>query len=109
LTPARFEHQTFAQRVVFRSGAAASVVAAALGEPDAVNGLLRLSDALGAPRSLRELGMPADRLPEAIQLVLAAAPASNPRAVTADGIGQLLRRAWSGDPPTTAEDHEGER
>jgi hypothetical protein len=29
--------------------------------------------------------------------------------VTADGIGQLLRRAWSGEPPTTAEDHEGER
>ncbi|MFF8022131.1 maleylacetate reductase [Streptomyces sp. NPDC007896] len=58
-----------------------------------------LADRLGAPRSLRELGMADSDIDRIVQVTLAN-PYANPRAVTADGLSHLLRAAWSGQPPT---------
>ncbi|MEV7981281.1 maleylacetate reductase [Streptomyces sp. NPDC086519] len=74
-------------------------LAASLDAPTATEGLARLYDELKAPRSLRELGMPADGIIEAAQAVLAAAPAGNPRPVTLDAITGLVRLAWEGAEP----------
>ena len=81
--------------------AAAARVAAALGEPDAVSGLLRLYDDLGAPRALRDLGMSEDGIDECVDLVVSAAPADNPTPVTTAAVRALLHRAWSGAEPVT--------
>ncbi|WP_420176566.1 maleylacetate reductase [Luteococcus sp. OSA5] len=53
----------------------------------------------GAPRSLRELGMPESGLAEATERVLAVAPSSNPAPVTEERIARLLREAWAGPHP----------
>ena len=84
------------------AAAATARVAAALGEPDAVDGLLRLHDDLAAPRTLRSLGMPESGLAEAVDLVVAAAPDGNPAPVTPTSVRGLLERAWSGAPPLRA-------
>ncbi|MFF0085909.1 maleylacetate reductase [Streptomyces canus] len=59
-----------------------------------------LAGRLGAPRSLRELGMAESDIDRIVQVALADLYA-NPRAVTADGLDRLLRAAWSGQPPTS--------
>ena len=84
------------------AAAATARVAAALGETDAVDGLLRLHDDLAAPRTLRSLGMPESGLAEAVDLVVAAAPDDNPAPVTPTSVRGLLERAWSGAPPQRA-------
>ncbi|KUO06530.1 maleylacetate reductase [Streptomyces caeruleatus] len=81
---------------------AVSAVARALDTGDAPTALWDLAGRLGAPRSLAELG-----LAEA-DLALAAAQVANqayanPRPVTADGVLALLRAAYEGVPPTSAE------
>lgn len=82
---------------------AAARVAAALGADDAVSGLLALYDDVGAPRALRDLGLAEDRLAEATDLVVEAAPPDNPRPVDRDSIRALLGRAWAGDRPSSAD------
>ncbi|MHB9847832.1 maleylacetate reductase [Streptomyces krungchingensis] len=72
---------------------------AALDAPSASEGLARLRDRLRAPRSLRDLGMPADGIADAAQAVVAAAPAGNPVPVTLDAITDLVRSAWEGTDP----------
>ncbi|MGW7426320.1 maleylacetate reductase [Streptomyces sp. NPDC054813] len=69
-------------------------LAAAFGSPTAVEGLVGLRDRLGAPRSLRDLGMPRDGVAAVAEAVVAAAPAGNPRPVTLDAITDLVRNAW---------------
>ncbi|MFG3019867.1 maleylacetate reductase [Streptomyces sp. NPDC048254] len=69
-------------------------LAAAFGSPSAVEGLVGLGDRLGAPRSLRDLGMPRDGVAAVAEAVVAAAPAGNPRPVTLDAITDLVRNAW---------------
>ncbi|MGD1222092.1 maleylacetate reductase [Streptomyces krungchingensis] len=71
-------------------------LAAALEAPSAGEGLARLRDRLRAPRSLRDLGMPADGIADAAQAVVAAAPAGNPVPVALDAITDLVRSAWEG-------------
>ncbi len=71
----------------------------ALAAIDAVTGLLDLREELDAPRALREVGLRAQDLPEAVEAVLPAVPASNPRPVDAAALTRLLRAAWAGDPP----------
>ena len=64
-------------------------------EPD---GLWELEGRLGAPRSLRELGMAEgdiDRIAEQV----ASATFANPRPVTRGGVRDLLRAAWAGTQP----------
>ncbi|HST84210.1 MAG TPA: maleylacetate reductase [Kineosporiaceae bacterium] len=78
---------------------AAALLADALGVPDPVSGLVELYASLGAPGSLRELGLSSDDLPEAARLVAEAAPASNPRPVGRDDAALILRHAWAGDRP----------
>ncbi|WP_432187160.1 maleylacetate reductase [Streptomyces sp. Tue6028] len=74
-------------------------LAAALDAPSASEGLARLRDRLRAPRSLRDLGMPADGIADAAQAVVAAAPAGNPVPVALDAITDLVRSAWEGTDP----------
>lgn len=78
---------------------AAARIAAALGSIDALSGLLDLRDELDAPRALREIGLRAEDLPEAVDAVLPAVPANNPRPVDAAALTRLLRAAWAGDEP----------
>ncbi|GGR76199.1 hypothetical protein GCM10010269_14200 [Streptomyces humidus] len=69
--------------------------------PKAVAALCRALNAgrLGAPRSLRELGMAEDDIDRIVE-VTPADPYANPREVTAEGLLPLLHAAWSGRPPT---------
>jgi len=78
---------------------AAARIAAALGSIDALAGLEDLRDDLRAPRALRDIGLRAEDLPEAVDAVLPAVPANNPRPVDAAALTRLLRAAWAGDDP----------
>ena len=78
---------------------AAARIAAALGSIDALAGLEDLRDDLDAPRALRDIGLRAEDLPEAVDAVLPAVPANNPRPVDAAALTRLLRAAWAGDDP----------
>jgi alcohol dehydrogenase class IV len=80
---------------------AASRVARALGLADADRAPRALQDLarrLGAPTSLREIGMPADGLDRAADLAVQAAY-PNPRALERPALRALLQRAWEGAPP----------
>lgn len=74
---------------------------------DVASGLHRFALKLGAPTSLRELGMPHEGIEHATRLALAN-PYPNPRPLEASGIHDLIARAWAGDPPvSTGEQHDG--
>lgn len=80
---------------------AASRVARALGLADADRAPVALQDLarrLGAPTSLREIGMPADGLDRAADLAVQAAY-PNPRALERPALRALLQRAWEGAAP----------
>ena len=68
------------------------------GAQDPARQLWDLAAELGAPRSLRELGMAEADISRIVEQVLAS-PYANPVPVTADGLTRLLHAAWSGDPP----------
>lgn len=68
------------------------------GTGDPARSLWELAGRLGAPRSLRELGMTAESIPRIVELATAN-PYANPREVTADGLTALLHDAWAGNPP----------
>lgn len=59
--------------------------------------LPELLDSWGAPRALRELGMPESGIPAAVAAILPAVPASNPARVTEESMTRLLRAAWEGE------------
>ncbi|MFI5896250.1 maleylacetate reductase [Actinoplanes sp. NPDC051513] len=67
------------------------------GEPSPAE-LWELAGRLGAPRSLRELGM-AEADIDRIAGQVASATFPNPRPVTTEGVRDLLRAAWAGAPP----------
>jgi maleylacetate reductase len=69
-------------------------LARALDSPDARVALDALYTAVEAPRSLRALGLPEDRLPEAARLIVEAAPPSNPRPVTEADARAILEAAF---------------
>lgn len=71
------------------------IVAEALGAKDAPQGLLDLERRIGAPTSLKQIGMPEDQLDHAAKLV-ADHPYPNPRPVEYAGIRQLLDNAYRG-------------
>jgi maleylacetate reductase len=73
-------------------------VARAIGAADAGAGLFALERRLGIPRSLREIGMPADGIERAVELITAA-PYWNPRQVDPASLRALLQRALNGEPP----------
>lgn len=53
---------------------------------------------LGAPISLKDLGMEEAQVEQAVEKALNN-PYWNPREVTADGLRQILQNAWAGQPP----------
>lgn len=73
-------------------------IAAALDAADAAVGLYDLAGAVGANRSLAELGMPRDRLGEAVGIALQD-PYWNPRPLEREGLHLLLECALEGAPP----------
>jgi maleylacetate reductase len=87
--------------LAYNAAAAPAAVAAlsrALGTDDPARELWELAGRLGAPRSLRELGMAESDIPRIADLAVAN-PYANPRPVTRDGVVELLTCAWRGDPP----------
>ncbi|MEO7730016.1 MAG: maleylacetate reductase [Kofleriaceae bacterium] len=73
-------------------------IARALGAPDAAIALYELAGAVGARRSLAELGMPASGLDRAVELALHT-PYPNPRPLDRAALRGLLERAFTGAPP----------
>jgi alcohol dehydrogenase class IV len=65
---------------------------------DPSRALFDLAGRVGAPRSLKALGMPAEGIDKATDLVLSS-PYANPRRPERDAIRRLLQRAHSGLPP----------
>lgn len=65
---------------------------------DAATGLYDLAGAVGARRSLAELGMPAAGLDRAAELAVQS-PYGNPRPIERAAIRELLERAFTGAPP----------
>lgn len=91
--------------VAFNSSSARRAIAeisSAIGGDDATGGLRALAIELGAPRSLREIGMAEKDLDEAALLCSEAIPATNPRQVDVPAIRKLLDAAWRGVAPSTA-------
>lgn len=77
-------------------------IAAALGAPagqSAARAIRALADTIGAPSSLRALGMRAEQIAAILPDVLAHMPADNPRPVDAAGIRALLENAFAGRMP----------
>jgi maleylacetate reductase len=68
------------------------------GTADPARELWELAGRLGAPRSLRELGM-AEADVARIAGEAVATPYANPRPVTREAVTALLHAAWAGDPP----------
>ncbi|MFZ3599347.1 maleylacetate reductase [Streptomyces sp. BH104] len=78
---------------------AKAALARALGTSiDPATHVWNLAGRLGAPRSLRELGMAESDIERIVRVALAH-PYANPREVTAEGLRGLLHDAWSGRPP----------
>ena len=77
---------------------AAARVAAAMGVADAAQGLYDLVGRLGAPRALRDIGMPEDGIERAVALAVEF-PYWNPRPIERAPIRALLERAYRGERP----------
>jgi maleylacetate reductase len=75
-------------------------IAAALGVPDPALGLYDLARRLGAPQSLRAIGMPENGIDQAADLAVTN-PYWNPRPIERTAIRDLIARAWRGEPPET--------
>jgi alcohol dehydrogenase class IV len=73
-------------------------IARALGAGDPATALQALAKRLGAPTSLREIGMPADGLDRAAGLATTT-PYPNPRALERGALRALLQRAFDGAAP----------
>lgn len=78
---------------------AAHRIAAAFRTESALEGLNTLRDTLGAPRALKDLGLAKENINEAVQLILPAIPASNPRPVTEENLTALITAAHAGTSP----------
>lgn len=63
---------------------------------DPVRALLDLERLCGVPRALKDIGMPHEGIPRAIDQVTAN-PYRNPRIIERQSLGDLLEHAWSGD------------
>jgi alcohol dehydrogenase class IV len=87
--------------VAFNSKAAAEATdetARAIGTRNAARGIFDLGRQIGAPASLREIGMPNTGLDDAVDNALAQ-PYWNPRPLDREGVRGLLDDAWHGRPP----------
>jgi hypothetical protein len=93
-----FTYDQPAYRVIFGVGTLGRlrIVSDALATKEAARGLYDLEVSIGAPTSLREIGMPADQLDRAARIVTEH-PYYNPRPVEYAAIRQLLQNAYWGD------------
>ncbi|AIO32154.1 iron-containing alcohol dehydrogenase [Burkholderia cenocepacia] len=82
------------------SASARHSLARVLGDDDPAQALYRFAASLGAPMTLRELGMPEDGIERAADLTMQHTY-WNPRPVEHDAVARLLRRAWIGAAPET--------
>lgn len=73
-------------------------LARAVGADDPALALHELAKRLGAPTSLREIGMAEEGIAEAARIAVAT-PYPNPRPFDEAAIAGLIRRAWAGDAP----------
>ena len=76
-------------------------ISRALGAADAAQGLYELAGRLGAPRALKDIGMPEDGIERAADLALRN-PYWNPQPIERGAIRDLIARAWAGEPPMVA-------
>jgi maleylacetate reductase len=74
------------------------IAADALGVKDAARGIFDLIERIGAPRALKDIGMPADGLERAAELATRN-QYSNPRPIEIDPIRELLQNAYEGRRP----------
>lgn len=77
---------------------AIAALAGALGNADPARGLYDLAAKLGAPRALRDLGMPESGIDRATDLALSN-PYWNPRPLQRPALRACIAAAWAGDPP----------
>lgn len=75
-------------------------IAGVIGAESASAGLYEFTGRLGVKRSLRELGMPEAGIEKAA-LLATQSPYWNPRKLEPELIRDLIRRAWTGEPPVT--------
>jgi len=68
------------------------------GGVDPARALAELAARVGAPRALRDIGMPEDGIATAAELAVRN-PYANPRPIDRDLVEGMLRRAWAGDWP----------
>lgn len=80
---------------------AMATLSGALDSDDPAGALYDLSGALGAPRALRDLGMPESGIDQATTLALANAY-WNPRPLEHDAVRACIAAAWAGEPPQQA-------
>jgi maleylacetate reductase len=73
-------------------------IARALGAADPARALYDINVACGLPTGLRDLGMPEDGIPRAVEIV-AKRTFPNPRPVTPADIENVIRQAFEGRPP----------
>ncbi|MGW7694337.1 hypothetical protein ACWGMA_36680 [Streptomyces asiaticus] len=73
-------------------------IASALASDDAASGLFDFAGRLGAPRALRDLGMPESGIERAAELIVRDGY-WNPRPVERTAVRALLTRAWAGETP----------
>jgi alcohol dehydrogenase class IV len=66
-------------------------------EGDAIKGLNVLSDKLEVSRALKDFGMKEEDIDKAAEIAMSLQYA-NPRPMEKDGIRELIRRAWAGEP-----------
>jgi len=78
---------------------AIEALAGGLGNSDPVRALYDLAGELGAPRALKDLGMPQSGIDEATDLALSN-PYWNPRPLERAGVRACIAAAWAGDPPS---------
>lgn len=74
-------------------------IAGALGAEGAATGLYDLAERIGAPTALKDIGMKEENIDEAVDLILEAAPESNPRPVDEAGVRGILEYACAGRRP----------
>jgi hypothetical protein len=67
-----------------------------------------LAERIGAPTALKDIGMKAENLEEAVGLVLEAVPEDNPRPVDEAGVRNILENAYAGDVPSSSPKGEPE-
>ncbi|MFF3950093.1 maleylacetate reductase [Streptomyces sp. NPDC001902] len=75
---------------------------------DPATAVFDFAGGIGAPRALRDLGMPESGIGEAADLIVRDGY-WNPRPVRRDAVRDLLQRAWAGEPPhRAADDHSSD-